>query len=176
MATETAAHLELVSGPEILSRWVGESEAHLRQVFARARAHPPAVLLIDELDALAGRRDTVDHHHQAQLVAQLLVLLDGLDARGQVVVLATTNRRVSNQEPQRVSTRNGLDSMCEREYQKGALTEDVLPADALIEWLEELAAMSYEERGVSVQELGELASWPLEMAARRSNRRSSKRW
>ena len=118
----------------------------------------------------------MDHHHQAQLVAQLLVLLDGLDARGQVVVLATTNRRVSNQEPQRVSTRNGLDSMCEREYQKGALTEDVLPADALIEWLEELAAMSYEERGVSVQELGELASWPLEMAARRSNRRSSKRW
>ena len=71
---------------------MGESEAHLRQVFARARAHQPAVILVDELDALAGRRDTLDQHHQAQLVAQLLVLLDGLDARGQVVVLATTNR------------------------------------------------------------------------------------
>ena len=71
---------------------MGESEAHLRQVFARARAHQPAVILVDELDALASRRDTLDQHHQAQLVAQLLVLLDGLDARGQVVVLATTIR------------------------------------------------------------------------------------
>ena len=71
---------------------MGESEAHLRQVFARARAHQSAVILVDELDALAGRRDTLAQHHQAQLVAQLLLLLDGLDARGQVVVLATTNR------------------------------------------------------------------------------------
>ena len=74
-------------------RWVGESEVRLRQVFARARAHQPAVILVDELDALTGRRDTLDQHHQAQLVAQLLVLLDGLDAQGQVVVLETTTRR-----------------------------------------------------------------------------------
>ena len=92
VATETAAHLEIISGPEILSQWVGGSEAHLRQVFARARAHHPAVILIDELDALAGRRDGAGPPHHAQLVAQFLVLLDGLDARGQVVVLATTNR------------------------------------------------------------------------------------
>ncbi len=92
VATETAAHLEIVSGPEILSQWVGGSEAQLRQVFARARAHQPAVILIDELDALASRRDGAGQPHHAQLVAQLLVLLDGLDARGQVVVLATTNR------------------------------------------------------------------------------------
>ena len=92
VATETAAHLEIISGPEILSQWVGGSEAHLRQVFARARVHQPAVILIDELDALAGRRDGRHPPHQTQLVAQLLVLLDGLDARGQVVVLATTNR------------------------------------------------------------------------------------
>ena len=92
VATETAAHLEIVSGPEILSQWVGGSEAHLRQVFARARAHQPAVILIDELDALASRRDGAGQPHHAQLVVQLLVLLDGLDARGQVVVLATTNR------------------------------------------------------------------------------------
>ena len=92
VATEAAAHLEIISGPEILSQWVGGSEAHLRQVFARARAHQPAVILIDELDALAGWRDGLHPPHHAQLVAQLLVLLDGLDARGQVVVLATTNR------------------------------------------------------------------------------------
>ena len=70
---------------------MGGSEAQLRQVFARARAHQPAVILIDELDALASRRDGAGPPHHAQLVAQLLVLLDGLDARGPVVVLATTN-------------------------------------------------------------------------------------
>ncbi|MEE9606190.1 MAG: AAA family ATPase, partial [Myxococcota bacterium] len=73
VATETAAHLEIVSGPEILSQWVGGSEAQLRQVFARARAHHPAVILIDELDALASRRDGAGPPHHAQLVAQLLV-------------------------------------------------------------------------------------------------------
>ena len=99
VATETAAHLEIVSGPEILSQWVGGSEAHLRQVFARARAHQPAVILIDELDALASRRDGAGQPHHAQLVAQLLVLLDGLDARGQVVVLATTKPAGSLMSP-----------------------------------------------------------------------------
>ena len=68
----------------------GGSEAHLQQVFARAGAHQPAVILIDELDALASRRDGTGQPHHAQLVVQLLVLLDGLDARGQVVGLATT--------------------------------------------------------------------------------------
>lgn len=82
VATETAAHLELVSGPEILSRWVGGSEAQLRAVFARARAQAPAIILLDELDALAGPRDGPGRApYQAALVAQLLVLLDGLEAR-----------------------------------------------------------------------------------------------
>jgi transitional endoplasmic reticulum ATPase len=92
IAGETAAHIEIVSGPEILSKWVGESERALRTVFERARQHAPSVILFDEIDAVAPARDAADAIHQKILVSQLLVLLDGLEARGRVFVIATTNR------------------------------------------------------------------------------------
>jgi transitional endoplasmic reticulum ATPase len=92
VATECQAHLEIISGPEVLSLWVGESEANLRRIFARCRQFAPSVLLIDELDSLAPRRDGMSQQYHVQLIAQLLVLLDGLEARGQVAVVATTNR------------------------------------------------------------------------------------
>jgi ATP-dependent 26S proteasome regulatory subunit len=92
VATECKAHFELISGPEVLSKWVGESEATLRKVFARARQLAPSVVLLDELDSLAPRRDRVSHHHDVQVLSQLLVLLDGLEARGAVALVATTNR------------------------------------------------------------------------------------
>jgi AAA+ superfamily predicted ATPase len=92
VATESNAHFEIISGPEILSRWVGQSEANLRQVFARARQLAPSVVLIDELDSIAPRRELLSAQHEVQLLSQLLVLLDGLEARGRVAVVATTNR------------------------------------------------------------------------------------
>jgi ATP-dependent 26S proteasome regulatory subunit len=92
VASESKAHFELISGPEILSRWVGQSEANLRRIFARARQLSPSVVLIDELDSIAPRRELVSAHHEVQLLSQLLVLLDGLKARGRVAVVATTNR------------------------------------------------------------------------------------
>ena len=92
VATESDAHLEIISGPEILSKWVGESERNLREVFERARELEPSVILIDEIDALAPSRDVATQHHQVAFVAQLLVLLDGLEERGRVQVIATTNR------------------------------------------------------------------------------------
>ena len=92
VATECAAHLEIVSGPELLSRWVGQSEANLRRVFARARQFAPSVVLLDELDSFAPRRERLSQQHEVQLLSQLLVLLDGLEARGRVAVVATTNR------------------------------------------------------------------------------------
>lgn len=92
VAGETAAHIEIVSGPEILSKWVGESERALRGVFERARQHTPSIVLFDEIDAIAPARDDADAIHQKILVSQLLVLLDGLEARGRVFVIATTNR------------------------------------------------------------------------------------
>jgi transitional endoplasmic reticulum ATPase len=91
-ATESQAHLEIINGPEILSKWVGESEAHLRQIFARCQQCAPSVLLIDELDSLAPCRARMSQQHDVQLISQLLVLLDGLQARGRVAVIATTNR------------------------------------------------------------------------------------
>jgi ATP-dependent 26S proteasome regulatory subunit len=92
VATESNAHLEIISGPEILSRWVGQSEENLRGIFARARQFAPSVVLIDELDSIAPRRDMLSVQHEVQLLSQLLVLLDGLEARGRVAVVATTNR------------------------------------------------------------------------------------
>ena len=92
VATESNAHFELISGPEVLSKWVGESEANLRKLFARARQLAPSVVLIDELDSIAPRRDRVSQHHDVQVLAQLLVILDGLEARGAVALVATSNR------------------------------------------------------------------------------------
>jgi transitional endoplasmic reticulum ATPase len=92
VATESNAHLEIISGPEVLSAWLGQSEANLRSIFARARQWAPSVVLIDELDSLAPRRILMSQHHQVQILSQLLVLLDGLEARGRVVVIGMTNR------------------------------------------------------------------------------------
>jgi len=92
VAGETGAHIEIVSGPEILSMWLGESERALRAVFERGRKHVPSVILFDEIDSIAPAREAADAVHQKVLVSQLLVLLDGLEDRGRVFVLATTNR------------------------------------------------------------------------------------
>ncbi len=92
LATECAASLLAINGPEILSKWRGDSEANLRRIFEEARASAPSVVLIDELDSIAPDRARVQHNHEAVLVSQLLTLLDGLADRGQVVVVATTNR------------------------------------------------------------------------------------
>ena len=92
MATESNAHLEIISGPEVLSPWLGQSGENLRGVFARARRWAPSIVLIDELDSLAPRRALLSQHHDVQILSQLLVLLDGLEARGRVVVIGTTNR------------------------------------------------------------------------------------
>lgn len=92
LASECEASFLLINGPEIISKWHGESEANLRRIFDAARENAPAVVLIDEVDAIAPDRARVQHNHEAVLVSQLLTLLDGLVDRGQVVVVATTNR------------------------------------------------------------------------------------
>lgn len=92
LASECNAHFILVNGPELLSKWYGESEANLRRLFAEARDKQPSVVVFDEVDALAPARDRVSHSFEAVFVSQLLALLDGLEERGQVVVIGTTNR------------------------------------------------------------------------------------
>jgi AAA+ superfamily predicted ATPase len=92
VAGECGAHIEIVSGPSLLSMWLGQTEAALRKVFDRARAFAPSVVLFDEIDSIAPSRFSAAAQHDVSIVAQLLVLLDGLESRGQIFVLGTTNR------------------------------------------------------------------------------------
>ncbi len=92
VAGECSAHVETVSGPELLSKWVGETEASLRSIFERAKSLAPSVILFDEIDCLAVSRGSADAQYQKSMVTQLLALLDGLEERGNVFVIATTNR------------------------------------------------------------------------------------
>ncbi len=92
VANETDAHFIHLSGPEIMSKFYGESEANIRGVFKEAEENAPSIVFIDEIDAIAPKRSEVTGEVERRVVAQLLALMDGLESRGQVVVIAATNR------------------------------------------------------------------------------------
>ncbi|KAJ1915691.1 Ribosome biogenesis ATPase rix7 [Tieghemiomyces parasiticus] len=92
VANESHTNFISVKGPELLNKYVGESERAVRQVFARARASSPCVVFFDELDALCGRRDENQSEASARVVNTLLTELDGMEARKQVFIIAATNR------------------------------------------------------------------------------------
>ncbi len=92
VAHECGAHFVAVSGPEILNKYWGQSEARLRSIFNEGRAKAPAVILFDEIDSFASSRDMMSESFEATLVSQLLSLMDGLNDLGRVCVIATTNR------------------------------------------------------------------------------------
>ncbi|MEE8181632.1 MAG: CDC48 family AAA ATPase [Nitrosopumilaceae archaeon] len=92
IANETTANFFSISGPEIMSKYYGESEARLRQIFHEAEQNAPSIIFIDELDAIAPKRENVIGEVERRVVAQLLSLMDGLSSRGMVVVIAATNR------------------------------------------------------------------------------------
>jgi transitional endoplasmic reticulum ATPase len=92
LATEASAHFICINGPEIISKFHGESERALRELFAEAKEKAPTVILMDEIDAIAPDRATITQNFEAVLVSQLLTLMDGLVERGQVTVIGTTNR------------------------------------------------------------------------------------
>jgi len=91
VANEVDAYFDTISGPEIVSKYKGESEERLREAFERAEANAPAILFVDEIDSIAGSRDE-DADMENRVVAQLLTLMDGLEDRGRVVVIGATNR------------------------------------------------------------------------------------
>ncbi len=91
VANEVDAHFEVIDGPEIVSKYKGESEERLRETFERAIDNQPAVIFIDEIDSIASTRDE-DADMENRVVAQLLTLMDGLESRGQVIVVGATNR------------------------------------------------------------------------------------
>ena len=92
VAHESGAHFIAVSGPEILNKYWGQSEARLRSIFNEARGKAPAIILFDEVDSFASSRDMMSESFEATLVSQLLSLMDGLNDLGRVCVIATTNR------------------------------------------------------------------------------------
>ena len=92
VANESGAHFIAINGPEIMSKFYGESEARLREVFKEAEQNAPAIIFIDEIDAIAPKREEVTGEVERRVVAQLLALMDGLKSRGQVVVIGATNR------------------------------------------------------------------------------------
>lgn len=93
VANETDAYFVHVSGPEVIHKFYGESEAHLRAIFDKARENAPAIVFLDEIDAIASKREDVrgDQQVERRVVAQLLALMDGLKSRGQVIVIGATN-------------------------------------------------------------------------------------
>ncbi|MEM3956063.1 MAG: CDC48 family AAA ATPase [Candidatus Bathyarchaeia archaeon] len=92
VANETNAAFFSISGPEIMSKYYGESEARLREIFNQAEENAPSIIFIDEIDAIAPKREEVTGEVERRVVAQLLALMDGLKPRGRVVVIGATNR------------------------------------------------------------------------------------
>ncbi|PSQ25369.1 AAA family ATPase [Halobacteriales archaeon QS_9_68_17] len=92
VANEIDAHFDTISGPEIMSKYYGESEEQLREVFEEAEDNAPAIIFIDELDSIAPKREEAGGDVERRVVAQLLSLMDGLDERGEIIVIGATNR------------------------------------------------------------------------------------
>ena len=92
LANESEANMYLINGPEIMNKYYGESEARLRDIFKEAKDNSPSIIFIDEIDAIAPKREEVYGDVEKRVVAQLLALMDGLTERGNVIVLGATNR------------------------------------------------------------------------------------
>ncbi|HLC10577.1 MAG TPA: CDC48 family AAA ATPase [Candidatus Bathyarchaeia archaeon] len=92
VASETNANFYSIGGPEIMSKYYGESEERLRDVFKQAQENAPSIVFIDELDSIAPKREEVTGEVEKRVVSQLLSLMDGLQSRGKVVVIGATNR------------------------------------------------------------------------------------
>ena len=92
VAGETNANFTTIGGPEIMSKFYGESEERLREIFKQAEENAPSIIFIDEIDSIAPKREDVSGETERRVVAQLLSLMDGLESRGKVVVIGATNR------------------------------------------------------------------------------------
>ena len=92
VANESDANFFVISGPEIMSKFYGESEARLREIFQKAQETSPSIIFIDEMDAIAPKREEVTGEVERRVVAQLLSLMDGMGSRGNIIVIGATNR------------------------------------------------------------------------------------
>ena len=93
VATETNAHFTSINGPEIISKYYGESEKQLREIFDEAANNAPAIVFVDEIDSICPKREDVSGEVERRVVAQMLTLMDGMQGRDNVIVIGATNRR-----------------------------------------------------------------------------------
>ncbi|RJU86004.1 MAG: AAA family ATPase [Candidatus Poseidoniales archaeon] len=93
VATETNAHFTVINGPEIISKYYGESEKQLREIFDEAANNAPAIVFVDEIDSICPKREDVSGEVERRVVAQMLTLMDGMQGRDNVIVIGATNRR-----------------------------------------------------------------------------------
>jgi transitional endoplasmic reticulum ATPase len=91
VANETQSHFIVINGPEIMSKYYGQSEQNIRKKFEEAEQNAPSIIFIDEIDAIASKREETHGEVEKRVVAQLLAIMDGLKSRGKVVVIAATN-------------------------------------------------------------------------------------
>lgn len=91
VANESGANFLVINGPEVMSKWYGQSEANLRKIFDEAEKNAPSIIFIDEIDAIAPKREEVRGEVEKRVVSQLLTMMDGLKSRGKVIVIAATN-------------------------------------------------------------------------------------
>ncbi|MEK6894013.1 MAG: CDC48 family AAA ATPase, partial [Nanoarchaeota archaeon] len=92
VATESEANFILLNGPEIMSKFYGESEKKIRDIFEEAEKNAPSIIFVDEIDAIAPKREETQGEVERRVVSQLLTMMDGLNARGKVIVIGATNR------------------------------------------------------------------------------------
>ena len=92
VANESEANFILLNGPEIMSKFYGESEAKIRKIFEDAEKDAPSIIFIDEIDAIASKREETQGEVERRVVSQLLTMMDGLNSRGKVIVIGATNR------------------------------------------------------------------------------------
>ena len=92
VANESEAHFIYISGPELVSKFVGESEERLREIFNEAKEKAPTIIFMDEIDAIAPKREEATNEVERRMVSQLLTLMDGMGTRGNVIIIGATNR------------------------------------------------------------------------------------
>jgi transitional endoplasmic reticulum ATPase len=157
VANESDASFFYIGGPEVVSKYVGESEQRLRKIFEEAEQSAPSIIFIDEIDAIAPKRAEVTGEVERRMVSQLLTLMDGLKARGQVIVVAATNRpegidpalrrpgRFDREIEIGVPDRDGRKEILEIHVRNMPLAEDVN--------LDEIADITYGYTGADISAL-----------------------
>ena len=162
VASETESNFILLNGPEIMSKFYGESEKKIRDIFENAEKNAPSIIFIDELDAIAPKREDVSGEVERRVVSQLLTMMDGLKSRGKVVVIGATNRpnsidsalrrpgRFDREIEINVPSKDGRLSILKIHTRGMPLTKDVK--------LEDLAAITHGFVGADLESLAKEAA------------------